>query len=234
MGGGMVMRFLHILIAVVLLAVFLRPDTQLLDIVLETHLIWSGGAALFLIGLLFGRFSARWSTPDNSGKIAALGLVVVLLLGLVEYSTEWRKSTILANNQTVTLSAASAESVNSHFIKGKAGLFRTRARVNGIPADMLVDTGATLVLLTWETAQNIGIDMGELVFDEPVISATGSLEIALVTLAELAVGNISLRNVAAAVAPKGQSQSNLLGGSFLSRLDSVVFKNNAAVLRQRR
>ena len=228
------MRVLHILIAVILLAIFLRPDTQLLDIVLEAHLIWSGGAALFLIGLLIGRFSARWPTPVNSGKVAAWGVIVVLSLGLVEYSTEWRTSIFLANNQTVTLSAASVETVRSHIIPAQDGLFYTRALVNGTTTEMLIDTGASLVLLTYETAQKAGFDLTALTFTEEVNSAAGGLQVALVTLARLQIGKITLENVQAAVSPQGRSHANLLGASFLSRLDSVALTGNRIILKKRR
>ncbi|MBV1864480.1 MAG: TIGR02281 family clan AA aspartic protease [Rhodobacteraceae bacterium] len=226
------MRVLHIVIAISLLAVFLRPDTQLKDIVLKADMIWSGGAALLLIGILLGRFSARWPTPKNTLKMAGLGLIVVPLLGLVEYSVEWRRSLTLAQNQTVVLSAAAVESVSSYIVQARDGLFRTKALVNGTSVEMLIDTGATVVLLTYETAQKIGIDVAKLDFSEPVISAAGALEIANITLDHLSIGDISLNNVQAAVSPKGQSHSNLLGASFLSRLDGAVFTGDQVVLRK--
>lgn len=225
------MRVLQIIIAVGLLTVFLRPDTQLIDIVLKTDLIWVGGTVLLLTSLLLGRFSARWPTPDNTLKITIWGLIVTILLGLVEYSVEWERATALAKNQTVTLSAASVGTSTSHIVHAENGLFRTKAFVNGKPVEMLIDTGASVVLLSYQTALNIGIDVAALVFTEPVISAAGSLKIASITLDKLSIGNISLSNVKAAVSPQGQSHSDLLGASFLSRLDRVAFTGNQATLR---
>ena len=226
------MRVLHIFIAISLLAVFLRPDTQLKDIVLKANMIWSGGAALLLIGILLGRFSARWPTPKGTLKMTGLGLIVVPLLGLVEYSVEWRRSLTLAQNQTVVLSAAAVESVSSYIVHARNGLFRTKALINGTPVEMLIDTGATVVLITYETAQKIGIDVAELDFSEPVISAAGPLQIANITLDRLSIGDVSLSNVQAAISPKGQSHSDLLGASFLSRLDGAVFTGDQVVLRK--
>jgi len=226
------MRLLHIIIAVGLMAVFLRPDTQLIDIVLKADMIWAGGGALLLIGILLGRFSARWPTSENTLKMAGLGLIVTSLLALVEYSVEWQRSTALEQNQTVMLSAASVETMASHFVHANDGLFRTNAKVNGKPVEMLIDTGASVVLLTYETAQNIGVDMAALIFSEPVISAAGSLQIANITLDNLSIGKISISNVKAAVSPRGQGHTDLLGASFLLRLDSVVFTSDQVVLRK--
>ena len=37
--------------------------------------------------------------------------------------------------------------------RGKAGEFALHAKINGVKAPMVIDTGATSVVLTWETAK---------------------------------------------------------------------------------
>src|SRR5262245_65175453 len=41
--------------------------------------------------------------------------------------------------------------------RGQGGEFALRAKINGVTAPMVIDTGATSVVLTWETAKAIGL-----------------------------------------------------------------------------
>jgi len=228
------MRLLHVLIALVVLGIFLRPDMQLFDLVLGANLIWSGAAAVLLICILIGRFSANWPTRGNTAKLAFWGLVVTGLLGLVEYSLEWRKPLKLAYNQTITLPASPFVTDYEHITRSGEGLFRTKAWINGQPLEMFLDTGATLVLLNYETAQQVGVDMAALDFSVPVVTVSGPQSIAKIVLDKISVGNIELRHVDAAVSPPGYFHSNLLGNSFLARLDGADFKAAYAVLKLKR
>ncbi len=227
------MRILHILIAGVLLFVFLSKDMQLIDLILETNLIWAGAVLLFFTGLMFGRLSTRLNAPGNTVKLAGWGLFVSVILALVEYTTEWRQDTVLTRNQTVVLTAAALEPAIEHIIRAEDGLFRTKARINGAPVEAMLDTGASVVLLTYEAARSAGLDVENLVFDVEVMTASGPLNIAEVTLENIAVGRIVLHGVEAAISPRGQRHSNLLGASFLSRLGSAEFSETKAILKKR-
>ena len=41
--------------------------------------------------------------------------------------------------------------------RGQSGEFAVQARINGVPAAMVIDTGATSVVLTYETAKAAGL-----------------------------------------------------------------------------
>ena len=43
--------------------------------------------------------------------------------------------------------------------RGQAGEFALHAKINGVKAPMVIDTGATSVVLTWETAKAIGLPL---------------------------------------------------------------------------
>ncbi|MCP5088175.1 MAG: TIGR02281 family clan AA aspartic protease [Rhodobacteraceae bacterium] len=227
------MRVLHFVIAGLLLFVFLRRDMQLVDLILDTNLIWAGALALFFIGLMIGRYSIKRKDNSDTFKLAGWGLFICLILGLVEYSTEWRQNNVLRQNQEVILSAAAFEPVIVHVIRAKDGLFRTKAKINGVATPAMLDTGATLVLLTYEAAEKAGLAVDDLKFDVPVVTASGPLRVAHVTLDTVRVGQIVLRDVEAAVSPKGQVHSNLLGTSFLSRLKSAEFTDARVILKKR-
>jgi aspartyl protease family protein len=160
---------------------------------------------------------------------------VTSLLALVEYSVEWRQKTLLANNETVVLSAASVETVLQHYIPMQDGLFETNVKINNLETKALIDTGASLVLLNYETATAAGIDVGALVYSTPVRTASGLLNIATVTLDEIRVGpRIVAKNVKAAITPQGMDHSNLLGVSFLSQLDETTIANDQIILKKTR
>jgi clan AA aspartic protease (TIGR02281 family) len=85
---------------------------------------------------------------------------------------------------------------------------------------MVIDTGATSVVLTWETAKAIGLPLEMLEYDVDVETAGGHTKAARLTLDRLAVGKLVEKSVPALVVPRGQMKTNLLGMSFLDRLES--------------
>ncbi|MGB0411292.1 MAG: retropepsin-like aspartic protease family protein [Pikeienuella sp.] len=111
------------------------------------------------------------------------------------------------------------------------GHFRAVTKINGEKVGMLVDTGASLVLLSYEDAEAIGLEPEKMRFSIPVITANGRAHVASVTLDSVQVGEIGLFGVRAAVAEKGKLHSSLLGMSFLSRIQETSFKRDTLVLR---
>jgi clan AA aspartic protease (TIGR02281 family) len=104
--------------------------------------------------------------------------------------------------------------------RGKAGEFALHAKINGVKAPMVIDTGATSVVLTWETAKAIGLPIEMLEYNVDVETAGGHTKAARLTLARLSVGGLVEKSVPALVVPRGQMKTNLLGMSFLDRLES--------------
>ncbi|QWG20244.1 TIGR02281 family clan AA aspartic protease [Bradyrhizobium sediminis] len=104
--------------------------------------------------------------------------------------------------------------------RGQGGEFALRARINGVSAPMVIDTGATSVVLTWETAKAAGLPLELLVYNVDVETAGGHTKAARLTLDRLAIGKLVERSVPALVVPRGQMKTNLLGMSFLDRLES--------------
>jgi aspartyl protease family protein len=104
--------------------------------------------------------------------------------------------------------------------RGQSGEFALQAKINGIPAPMVIDTGATSVVLTYETAKAAGLPLELLEYDVDVETAGGHTRAARLTLDRLAIGKLVERSVPALVVPHGQMKTNLLGMSFLDRLES--------------
>src|SRR5262249_693238 len=57
--------------------------------------------------------------------------------------------------------------------RGQTGEFAVQARINGVATAMVVDTGATSVVLTYETARAAGLPLELLEYDVDVQTAGG-------------------------------------------------------------
>jgi len=104
--------------------------------------------------------------------------------------------------------------------RGQGGEFALKARINGVKAPMVIDTGATSVVLTWETAKAIGLPIEMLEYNVELETAGGHTKAARLVLDRLAVGGLVEKSVPALVVPRGHMKTNLLGMSFLDRLES--------------
>lgn len=110
-----------------------------------------------------------------------------------------------------------------------SGQFHLNANVNGGDVRFLVDTGADMVALTEDTAEELGLTIGEM---QPIMeTASGVGYGAPVTLDEVVVAGVTLTNVDAVVA-QGLS-TNLLGQSVLGKLGSVSMQGDQMVIRPR-
>ena len=115
--------------------------------------------------------------------------------------------------------------------RGQGGEFALQAKINGVAAPMVIDTGATSVVLTYETAKAAGLPLELLEYDVDVETAGGHTKAARLTLDRLAVGKLVERSVPALVVPHGQMKTNLLGMSFLDRLESWEVRPDRLMLR---
>lgn len=115
--------------------------------------------------------------------------------------------------------------------KGFGQHFEVEGRVGATPVLFLVDTGASLVVLTEGDAARIGIDVAALAFVAPFQTANGEALGALIRLPALEVGPIRIENVPAAVMRAGQLEQSLLGMSFLGRLQSYAVTGDTLTLQ---
>jgi aspartyl protease family protein len=113
---------------------------------------------------------------------------------------------------------------------GASGHYHAEAEINGRPVEVMVDTGATMVALTYEDAERAGIHLKASDFTRSVSTANGVTRVAPVTIERVSVGDIMVRNVAASVSERGRLSTTLLGMSFLSRLERVDMRSGILVL----
>jgi aspartyl protease family protein len=111
------------------------------------------------------------------------------------------------------------------------GHFTANVEVNGTPVSMIVDTGATSIVLRPQDARKAGIDVDKLTFRVPVLTANGRTMAARVHIDKVGIGPLDRQKVEALVAQPGALTQSLLGMSFLSRLRSYEFSGDFLTLR---
>jgi aspartyl protease family protein len=129
--------------------------------------------------------------------------------------------------------ARSGSSAGDVELKANAsGHFETEAEINGRSIGVMVDTGATMVALTWEDAERAGIYLRSSDFTHETQTANGKAKIAPIKISAISVGGITVRNVNGAVAEPGKLKQTLLGMSFLNRLSRVEMQSKTLILKE--
>jgi aspartyl protease family protein len=112
-----------------------------------------------------------------------------------------------------------------------SGHFITTASINNRSIEVLIDTGATAVAMSFEDAERAGLRPNTLKYDVPVNTANGVGKAARVTLREVEIGSVRVSDVEGLVLQRGALRGTLLGMSFLSRLRSFSVENGKFVLK---
>jgi aspartyl protease family protein len=115
--------------------------------------------------------------------------------------------------------------------RGSGGSFALAMQVNGARILMVLDTGASSVVLTQEAARAAGLPLEILNYSVNVETANGRARAAPVMLDRVSIGTITERSVPALVAQGAALRSNLLGMSFLNRLQSWEVRGDKLLLR---
>ena len=136
---------------------------------------------------------------------------------------------LVPGRATIVTDADGSREVVLH--KGMDDHFETSVAVNGESVRMLVDTGASRVVLSYEDAVTLGLDPANLAYTQVVLTANGKARAAPVTLAEVAIGPIVRRDVRAMVTEQDKLDQSLLGMSFLSTLGSLQMQTDELRLR---
>ena len=179
-------------------------------------------------GLLLVLFKERLSKAFEAG----LFWTVIALLLIVAYTYRFELGEV-GDRVVAQLMPGHVASHgrNAEVVRGRRGDFAVAAHINGAKVPMVIDTGATSVVLTQEAARAAGLPIEVLDYSVNVDTANGRTRAAPVTLARLAVGNLTEHDVPALVVQRGQLHNNLLGMSFLNRLDSWEVRGDKLRMR---
>jgi aspartyl protease family protein len=140
----------------------------------------------------------------------------------------------IADRVTAELVPGRAAQRSAHIVeivRGRGGDFQVAAQVNSTRVAMVLDTGASTVVLTQDAAKAAGLPLELLSYDVQIDTANGRTRAASVTLDRIAVGEIVERKVPALVAQPGQLRISLLGMTFLNRLESWEVRGDKLAMR---
>jgi aspartyl protease family protein len=115
-----------------------------------------------------------------------------------------------------------AQAINGRIVfrKSNDDHFYARLFINGEPVELVVDTGATDLVLTKADAARVGIDLEKINFNQTVQTANGTTRSARVVLDVVELGGKRFTGVSASV-NEGELDVSLLGMRFLNRFGSI-------------
>ncbi len=179
--------------------------------------------------VLLGSAIAMWFFAQNRaslGKLTQQALVWGLIfVGVIAAVGLWGDI-----RGTVQPGAARMLGENSVELRRQMdGHYYVTAEVNGTPVDFVVDTGATVVVLTREDAKAIGLDTADLAFVGRASTANGEVRTAPVRLDSVRIGPLEDRDVGAVV-NSGELGQSLLGMNYLQRFSRVEIADGKLIL----
>jgi aspartyl protease family protein len=172
---------------------------------------------VFLAGTVMTMFRQRFTQAIT----AALLWVVVGLMLVVGYAYRFELHDI---GDRVLAELVPGRAVSHgrtvEVARTNTGDFSIMAQINGVRVPMVLDTGASSVVLTRDDAKAAGLPIEVLNYTVNIDTANGRTRAAPVTLDRVAIGGLVERSIDALVAQPGQLRTSLLGMSFLNRLQS--------------
>ncbi len=102
-------------------------------------------------------------------------------------------------------------------------------RLNDVPVEFIVDTGATDVVLTLKDARRVGIDIDTLVFSGVASTANGTVRTAFARIDDVRLGDIRDRGLTVSV-NGGEMTGSLLGMSYLRRFEKIEIAGGRLIL----
>ena len=141
------------------------------------------------------------------------------------------KRQTLGLGRQISASSPTPEFASVTLMPDARGHFIADALFNGAPTKVLVDTGASLVVMSSQDAKRMGVSYlaGE---KSLANTANGVAPFYRVTLNSVKVGGVTLRQVDAGVMEGNSPHMPLLGMSFLNRVE-MNREGSAMTLRQR-
>jgi aspartyl protease family protein len=115
-------------------------------------------------------------------------------------------------------------------LKAADGHYWAEADIDGHAVRVMVDTGASVVVLTPADAARLGVNLKPADFSATVVTASGSVRAAPVQLKAVSVAGARVEQVEALVVEQGLPHS-LLGMSYLGRLSAFTATPAALTLR---
>lgn len=109
------------------------------------------------------------------------------------------------------------------------GHYWLRAELNGVPANFLIDTGATLTAVSQGLADRAGLEPRRGGLPVTINTANGPASAQLATAGEIRFGNVAARGLDVVIAPT-LGETNVVGMNLLSRLAAWRVEGSTMIL----
>lgn len=189
----------------------------------ETRIV----ALVLLAIVVLALFRQRFPNALQSAAVWALIALVLVLAYTYRFELRDVSDRVLAE---IIPGRAVTRGHTVEIARGTGGSFAVTTQVNGARIAMVLDTGASAVVLTQEAARTAGLPLEVLNYSVHVDTANGRARAAPVTLDKVSIGGITERSVPALIT-QGGLRTNLLGMSFLNRLQSWEVRGDWLLLR---
>ena len=171
---------------------------------------------LILLGLMVvGWFFAHGRTTWNKTLQQAAVWGLIFLGAIAAYGLWGDISRTVLPQQTVISDEGRIEVPRS-----PDGHYYLQTQVNGAPIRFVLDTGASMIVLTKEDATRAGLNPDGLSYYSRAMTANGEVRTAPVKLESVTLGGFSDENVTALV-NEGEMNDSLMGMDYLQRWGKI-------------
>ena len=185
-----------------------------------------------ILVLIGGAVLSMFRSGFGQALEAALLWVVVALLLVLGYTYRFELREVGERVMAELVPGRAAKIGRTvELARGRAGDFQVATQVNGTKVAMVLDTGASAVVLTHDAAKAAGLPLEMVKYTVNVETANGRAMAAAVTLDRIAIGGLVERSVPALIAQPGTLKVSLLGMSFLNRLQSWEVRGSKLMMR---
>lgn len=180
---------------------------------------------LLLVSLVGSSVFIHYRGKIQQGLQHAIIWVILIIIAAVGFSQKDRIMGAILPDQPQIKSGGK---VVIH--QDARGQYYVRGNINNRPARFLVDTGASDIILSSADAQRAGYDVENLSYTRLYQTANGATLAAPITIAEIQIGDIIIRNIPASVSQPDDNNISLLGMTFLNKLKGFQIMENQMIL----
>ena len=190
------------------------------------QLLWGVGALVLVIAALAARRVSIGSVVKSLFAWALIALILFLIIDRREQlgaiAREGLESLGIAEQSVDGDAVRIRRSIDGHYW--------ATADIDGVKKRLLVDSGATLTVLSQRTATEAGIGPVSRGFPIVLQTAGGMVTAERGTIQRLTIGNLTMRDVGIVILP-GDGDLNVIGMNVLSRLHGWRVEQGVLILQ---
>lgn len=175
-----------------------------------------------------------WGSMRYGAGLLVLAVILVALRfpGMLPGSSSATAAKVTVEQPLPQPKPAAPGSASIRLLADRNGHFISMARINKVPIEVMVDTGASIVALSWESAAKAGLKADPNARGMRIGTANGAVTALPVKIPEVRIGELVVTNVEAVILPPGALQGHtLLGMSFLKKV-RMEMQAGQLILRQ--